>query len=423
APMRFSLGSRWRAILSKFVLLLFGTCIGLTLAEGSVRLLEPDLKDVVEANFERHSYRIHANPRNTVAWRKHPDSGVQHPVIFNSLGLRQHREFPDRRASGSTRIGFFGDSFTANLRLPIHDSFTESLDFLLKQSGLQVEVMNLGTDGYGTDQLLLHYLDAAAELDLDAVYYVFCQNDLRDILANELFEISPSGDLRYRPRRQPQIWVDLARRFHLTYFVARRFVQIREKLAPTPWDRGTILDAEQEKTNRRRLSQILVAEPSPEKTRALELFRALMQSFHDATQQNGQSLRVVLLPRYREANLEIQQALGDLGIKTLDLFPRFFPDAEALEARASYFFRTDSHWNAAGNVLAAKTLFAEILPQRGRPVPPDAVVEDWLRRYRAAFVDGSADPPGGSPSGESIRSTYGELRPDSPSWLVTASGD
>ncbi|MEM1182314.1 MAG: hypothetical protein AAGM22_28470 [Acidobacteriota bacterium] len=99
--MRFSLGSRWRAILSKFVLLLFGTCIGLVLAEGGVRVLEPDLKDVVEANFERHSYRIHANPRNTVAWRKHPDSGVQHPVIFNSRGLRQHTTLKARTYAGN----------------------------------------------------------------------------------------------------------------------------------------------------------------------------------------------------------------------------------------------------------------------------------------------------------------------------------
>ncbi len=166
----------------------------LGLAEGATRVLRPDLAYAAQSGFVSHRYRIHANPRSAVARKRHPDTGIEHAVIHNALGLRQHREIPWQKPPGALRIGVFGDSFTENLRLPAEFSFSEPLDHLLNATGGRYEVLNFGTDGYGTDQVYLQVRDEGRGLDLDHALYLYFENDLRDIMADGLFELDAPGE-------------------------------------------------------------------------------------------------------------------------------------------------------------------------------------------------------------------------------------
>ena len=82
-----------RRVGRKLALVILGTLGGLALAEGCVRILKPELRDIVDTLFQKHAYRIHANPRSSVRTWTHPHTGEEHLVIHNALGLRQHREF------------------------------------------------------------------------------------------------------------------------------------------------------------------------------------------------------------------------------------------------------------------------------------------------------------------------------------------
>jgi hypothetical protein len=98
--MRKRFGRSW----AKLALLVAGTLCGLALAEGLVRTLNPELQDVVDAKFEKHAYRIHANPRSSASTWMHPEIHEEHPLIHNSLSLRQHREFEVAKSNDTLRM-------------------------------------------------------------------------------------------------------------------------------------------------------------------------------------------------------------------------------------------------------------------------------------------------------------------------------
>ena len=97
--------------------------VGLSLCEVALRVFHP-----------RYEYAANPPQRTYPYWRsehRHPDTGAKHLVAYNNLGSRQHRNFHERDLAGAVNLAFFGDSFTENLRLPAHHSFTEVLDHLL----------------------------------------------------------------------------------------------------------------------------------------------------------------------------------------------------------------------------------------------------------------------------------------------------
>ena len=81
-------------------------------------------------------------------------------------------------------------------------SFTEPLDYLLNRTEKNYEVMNFGTDGYGTDQVYLQYMQEGTKLNLDYVFYIYSNNDLRNIRENSLIDISKKGLLEVKKHKR-----------------------------------------------------------------------------------------------------------------------------------------------------------------------------------------------------------------------------
>ena len=116
-----------KALIFKLIALSFSLILGLLVCELVVRIIRPDLRELAQVSYQRDSYRIFANAPNETHKRMHPDTGVEHAVLTNSLGMRQHRNFEIQKADGVTRIGVFGDSFTENVRMEAPYSFSEPL--------------------------------------------------------------------------------------------------------------------------------------------------------------------------------------------------------------------------------------------------------------------------------------------------------
>ena len=369
----------WRE--SRVLRLGLGALVALVLAEGLVRLLLPSFGDLAASPMDRHAYRIHANPRGHEGEWHHPDTEESHRIIHNDLGLRQHRPFDVEKPGDTARIGLFGDSFTENLRLEAPYSLSEPLDYLLNEAGLTAEVLNFGTDSYGTDQVWLQYRDEAPARSLDVVVYLFCHNDLTDLLANRLFTLSPEGDLRYRPVPETRLAVRAVRRFALTYlalFVRSRLV---DRSTHFGWyDPDTATTRQQELVARRGLPPYLIFEKSERRERALALFRTLVREMQRETRRRGQELLVVLLPRNGMANALVAVELAGLGVPALDLFQTFLADRAIRDS----FFERDPHWNEEGNKVAAVHLFRHLAAERGLP-GGDAFVRRTLTRYYGAF--------------------------------------
>lgn len=117
-----------------------------------------------------HSTLIYRNDRNDYAKRKinsrgYPD--VEHEV---------------EKAPGVVRLGFFGDSYTEARQVPLGDTFFRVIQKELSSlsDADSIEIISLGVSGRGTFQSYLDSQTWADSLDLDIVYYVFCENDPGD---------------------------------------------------------------------------------------------------------------------------------------------------------------------------------------------------------------------------------------------------
>jgi carbamoyltransferase len=98
----------------------------------------------------------------------------------NSLGMRSDREYPSKRPIGRRRIALFGDSYTAGLGVTNRDRFSD----LLEHAHPNLDVMNFGLSGSGTDQQLLIYETLAKPFEADAYILAPYFSDIQRIVTD-----------------------------------------------------------------------------------------------------------------------------------------------------------------------------------------------------------------------------------------------
>ena len=371
----------------KALLLCFSVLVTLAVCEVALRVLKPELGELVNSEKQSDSYRIFANPISGWKLKTDPDAGTEHLAIYNAFGCRQHRDFSVSKPEGTTRIALCGDSYTVNSRMPAPYSFSEPLDHLFNESGRDVEVLNFGTGGYGTDQIYLQYKDTTEELGLDVVLYVCCWNDYVDVVGNKLYELDENGQLVYLPRPNPSLVRRVARKFYLTYFVlsairGNRFQHHNDVDREYRRDRTSeVKDAVARKAEIRDAIYDEVTS-SPEGKLAERLTRALLADWKRIAESRGQKFYLVLLPRNHRVYTVHRQIAADLGIPVLDLFESIGEEKEDL---APLFFKTDLHWNAEGNKYGAVHLFKFLNEQMGWKDPGDRFISQTLSDYYYSF--------------------------------------
>ncbi|MCA8943385.1 MAG: hypothetical protein KDB80_12550 [Planctomycetes bacterium] len=90
--------------------------------------------------------------RMDLGWSMRP-SAREGSVRTNALGARGSREYPPRPPNGTLRIACFGDSFTWCDEVDYEESWPYRVEFATEN----VEAINFGVGGYGTDQAWLRY--------------------------------------------------------------------------------------------------------------------------------------------------------------------------------------------------------------------------------------------------------------------------
>jgi GDSL-like Lipase/Acylhydrolase family len=144
----------------------------LVAAELLARLLDPHYLDRVRES-EVYSERY--------GWRLRPGfAGALHdvPTTVNARGYRGALH-PYEKTAGKTRLVMLGDSITFGTRVRDFETFSA----LLEQRSARYEVVNLGVEGYATDQELLLLEDEGLRYHPDVVVLNVC-------VANDPFENS-----------------------------------------------------------------------------------------------------------------------------------------------------------------------------------------------------------------------------------------
>ena len=370
--------------LARLILIVAGTLLGLCLGEGGLRLFVPRYSELANAVFDEDAVRLRRRPPNSRTTRRHPDTRERHPLIHNALGMRQHRPISVEPVGGEIRIGLFGDSFAENIRLPVAYSFSEVLDYLLRQQSDRVTVLNFGVDGYGLDQSYLYYLHSPPGQHLDHAVYVFCGNDIRNLYETHLYRLDDDGRLVSLEAPSRPWWVPIASRLALSYLVIdTTYWMLGTTGGYEPWS-YQVTQAERaweerswDETATRIESNFNADTETEEMGYYWELARVILGEWAREATLRQDSFRVLLVPYLREGR--VADRFGPHRV--LNLLEEF---AIYELSSTRWTFARDGHWNELGNLLAAVHLYREFAPTLpGTPMTDREILRSVHAYYRA----------------------------------------
>ena len=175
-----------RGISAKLFLILLGCTIGFVLGEISLRFFFPGY--VPSAGMERNFF---CQFDNEIGWVPLPNISGLHQrhgfsafVHQNQFGLRGPESMVRGKISKRRRMLVLGDSYVWGYGVNQEGVFTEP-----EVHGSNMELINFGVSGYGTDQEYLFYLREGVLFDVDEVVLVFTPyNDVANNLADEQYK-------------------------------------------------------------------------------------------------------------------------------------------------------------------------------------------------------------------------------------------
>lgn len=161
-------------------------CVGLSSLLFAVLLIEVGVR-TVEAPTIRQNEFVFYEYDEVLGWRNKAGSegsftipDTTSYVRINSQGLRD-REHNYRKPPGTFRIAFLGDSCTWGYGVNADERYVDVFARKIQQQTTRaVEVINLGTTGYGTDQEHLLLLKEGIKYQPDVVVLAY-HNDLGEV--------------------------------------------------------------------------------------------------------------------------------------------------------------------------------------------------------------------------------------------------
>ena len=166
-------------------------------------------------------------PDTLLGWRYRPGYAEAGDTI-NEQGLRASRAYAPDPEPGVLRLAGFGDSFVYCAEVANPDCWAARSE----RAG-EVEVMNYGVGGYGTDQAFLRYLREGGELHADIVIIGFAPTNLGRIVNRYRGFISSSEGPWMKPRFQFEDGTDQLRLIPTplrSYDDAQQMLESREAL-------------------------------------------------------------------------------------------------------------------------------------------------------------------------------------------------
>lgn len=353
-------------LLAQFLALL----ILLGLAEGVFRLINPNYE--LRGSSERGFFCMFDS---VLGWTPkknfvgiHERDGFAISVHQNRFGLRTSNKLLMKNPERKRRIIILGDSYVWGYGVGDKDVFTE-----LTKPGSDVELINFGVSGYGTDQEYLFYKKLGKSFEVDEVilmitpYNDFMNNISRKQygykkpyfkLANEHLQLI-SDHLKPNTLKNIQNWLN-ERLYGFNYinslFRNRRFLESRKKGASAP--KQFVLDGNSVSDSDRNSMKITI--------RIVDELRKLVRS-------QGREFKVVFIPYKVHINKNINrnhpmvplfaEKLYEQGIEYLEPFFIFSRHSEKM---ANLFNQRDNHFSIAGHNLFARILLDRQLVERTR---------------------------------------------------------
>jgi len=309
-----------------------------------------------------------------VGYRMRPNVSIGNGLTTNSLGFNDVEHSMERR-KGSVRMAIIGDSFVFGA-VPRKDNFTHVLQELADKSGLNLEVLNMGIAAAEPNNYLALLKKDAVLMNADEVCVLFfIGNDI--VQAHPDFKTSVWLGIPRETLRQPYL-IGSSKEYSYVYRTARSVTRlVREHIDKTPresFTKANYLAIEYRRSGIYEINKSKYIMDSY--TGAISILKKIANEANllnkdiffvlapDELQVNAK-LRSSLVSEYNLSPNDydfsapqriIVNELKQSGIQVIDLLPTFRDAAR----KDTLYIKQDSHWNKAGNLLAAKSIMSYI---------------------------------------------------------------
>ena len=242
----------------------------------------------------------------------------------NSRGLRD-RDFPYEKPAGRLRILMLGDSLTVGWGVRAEDTFSKRIETMLRNRGLDLDVINTGVGNYDTIQEVTYFLTEGFKYQPDIVVLNYFVNDAEPV---------PQSS-------EPSI---LARHCMACVFIAGRVDTLKRMIAPQQsWDNYYLSFY-----NGDRSAGWLAA-------------REAIRKLADYCRANGIKLMIANLPELHDVKdyrfAVITDLVRDIAKESNAEFVDALPSLKREESSRLWVTPPDPHPNARANELIADALF------------------------------------------------------------------
>lgn len=307
-----------------------------------------------------------------IGYRMRPNVSIGNGLTTNSLGFNDDEHSMDRR-EGSVRLAIIGDSFVFGV-VPRKENFTHVLQDLADKSGLNLKVLNMGIIAAEPSNYLALLKKDALLMNADEVCVVFfVGNDI--IQAHPDFKTSVWLGSTRETLRQPYL-IGFSKEYSYVYRTARSVTRlVKERIDKTPresFTKANYLAIEYLRSGIYKIDQSKYIKDSY--TGAISILKIIA---NEADRLN-KNIFFVLAPDELQVNDKLRSSLVNeynlspndydfsapqriivnelkqSGIQVIDLLPAFRETAQ----KDTLYVKQDSHWNKAGNLLAAKSIMS-----------------------------------------------------------------
>ena len=316
------------------------------------------------------------------------------------------------KPAGTLRVLLLGDSFVDGYTENYGDRVSEVLERDLETgTGLQVEVIPMGTGGFSTDQELLWLRSEGLKYDPDVVVLMFHPNDVWYSISERYWRgskprfVIDGGALRLTnvpvppPDSAEDRSVSLGRRANrwirenskIYWLVARaaqnnpRFYGMAVRLGLTTPSPEMVFDAKSGTVVAGEFS-VFAASPPPETREAWRVTRELIRAMREETRATGAEFLTFLIPvrsriytQFDDVRIGLGAGNADIDVDAvvrqfdsmcithslpyIDPTTAFLTAADSLAAlNQRLYYRYDWHWNAKGHELAGQLLARYVRP-------------------------------------------------------------
>ena len=295
---------------------------------------------------------------------RHKSADVEVWFRINSRGLRDDEEHAYEKPPGQLRIVSLGDSFTVGYEVDAEETFSNVLERELRESGLDVEVLNAGVAGYSNAEALLYLERELLRYEPDLVLLSFFGNDLVDNTRTGLFRLDGDRLVQtgesYVPGGGLGDFLNTNPFFNFLSERSNAFVLVKEQAT-------LALKRRMVEENLERLEEAGAESADAAGAVQRTLAAAILQRLADLTRANGIPLVIQSIPT---------QARPPGGLTLIDLFPveEFDVNQEGVAFLATkpllepllgsellYFERSHGHWTPRAHDLSGRALAKAIL--------------------------------------------------------------